>query len=304
MLDSYHPTPFLVPPSMTRPTVGKTATVVTTGVELRELLEGPRKQGDSIGFVPTMGALHEGHLSLMRRAVGECRHTVASIFVNPTQFAPGEDFERYPRPFADDLALLESAGVETVFHPAAEELYPPGFSTYVQPPVVARRWEGEYRPTHFQGVATVVLKLFQLVQPHCAFFGQKDYQQSLVVRQMVRDFHLPVDVVVCPTVRDEDGLALSSRNRNLAPSQREIALSLYRCLAWVRGQIQQGRTDGSQLMVQMRDRLMAGGLTSVDYAALCDPATLEPLETVRTPAIAILAGRVGATRLIDNLRIE
>lgn len=276
-----------------------------TGISpLREALAACRAAGESIGFVPTMGALHEGHLSLVRASFQRCHRTVVSIFVNPTQFGPGEDFQKYPRTLDEDLGVLEPLGVDFVFVPSVEEIYPAADATAVLPSAVSRPLEGEFRPHHFQGVATVVLKLFQIVQPHIAFFGQKDYQQSLVVRQMVRDLNVPLEVVVCPTLRGHDGLALSSRNRYLNPAERAAALSLFRSLKNVRTAIRNGVNDAQQLTRQMEQDLIAGGVTSIDYAALCDPETLQRVPSVELPIMALIACRVGATRLIDNLRIE
>ena len=277
---------------------------ITRCSELRDALADCRAAQQTIGFVPTMGALHDGHLSLVRHSKATCARTVVSIFVNPTQFAAGEDFEKYPRTIEEDLGQLERLGVEFVFTPTVSELYPSGFSTYVQPSHVSRVLEGEYRPTHFQGVATVVLKLFELVQPAVAFFGQKDYQQALVIRHMVRDLNIPVEVAVCPTLRDDDGLALSSRNRYLNPDQRATALSLHRCLQHVRASVLDGKTDGQALMDEMNQMLLAAGVSSIDYAVVCDPENLEIAIAVRRPVVALIACRVGPTRLIDNVLIE
>lgn len=277
---------------------------VTRIDELRESLAACEAAGESIGFVPTMGALHEGHLSLVRASFNRCRRTVVSIFVNPTQFGEGEDFQKYPRVLDADLMLLEPLGVDFVFVPAVEEIYPESCSTAVLPPKVSQGLEGQFRPNHFQGVATVVLKLFEIVRPRVAFFGQKDYQQSLVVRHMVRDFHLPIEIVVCPTLRDQDGLAMSSRNRYLSSRERSIALSLFRSLKNVRTAIHNGATDGAELSRQMHRDLTQGGISSIDYAIVCDPHTLEPIQKVQGPVVALVACRVGTTRLIDNLWIE
>lgn len=251
-----------------------------------------------------MGALHEGHLSLVRRSKETCQRTVVSIFVNPTQFGPGEDFQRYPRDIDQDLAALEPFDVDCVFAPETSELYPPEFSSYVLPPAVSRPLEGEIRPGHFQGVATIVLKLLNLVRPNRAFFGQKDFQQSLVVRHMVRDLDVPVDIEICPTVRDVDGLALSSRNRYLTSDQRATALSLYRSLQHARMMVRQGESDGRTIMRAMQQILIDAGVSSVDYAVVCDPETLQLAEQVRRTVVALLACRIGATRLIDNMVLE
>ena len=288
---------------MTQPSLDGTMKVITRCTALRDVLAPSQTARQSIGFVPTMGALHDGHLSLVSQSKQTCQRTVVSIFVNPTQFAAGEDYEKYPRSIDADLALLDPFDVDYVFAPTTSELYPSEFSTYVQPPLVSRVLEGEYRPTHFQGVATIVLKLFQLVQPNVAFFGQKDFQQSLVIRHMVRDLNLPVDVAVCATLREHDGLALSSRNRYLSVSQRQIALSLYRCLQHVRTAVLDGETDGKSLMAEMNQMLIDGGVSSIDYAVLCNPDTLEIANRIAPPVVALIACRVGATRLIDNVLI-
>lgn len=257
-----------------------------------------------VGLVPTMGALHEGHLSLARQAKEHCDLTVVSIFVNPTQFAPGEDLAKYPRTLEKDLAMLEAIGVDLVFHPGSEEMYPAGCSTTVVPPSLATLLEGEFRTTHFAGVCTIVLKLLNAVQPDVAYFGQKDFQQAAVIKTMVADLNVAVEVEVCPIVRDDDGLALSSRNRYLSDEQRAIALSLNRTLQHVADEIGGGETDGHLLMAEMRQRLIDAGVTSVDYAAICDPVTLTVLDEVAKPAVALIACHVGETRLIDNLLIH
>lgn len=277
--------------------------VVTRCSEVRDSLRSFRALAPGIGLVPTMGALHAGHLSLVEQSRRSCRRTVVSIFVNPTQFAAGEDFGKYPRSLEADLALLQPLEVDVVFAPDVAELYPPGFSTLVLPPQVSRTLEGEFRPTHFQGVATIVLKLLQLVQPDIAFFGQKDFQQALVVQHMVRDLNIPVDVFVCPILRDSDGLALSSRNRYLDAGQRRIALSLFRTLQHARTAILDGESDAHALMAEMNQSLIDGGVTSVDYAVVARPDTLEVSPTIIRPVVALIACRVGSTRLIDNLLI-
>lgn len=290
--------------TMNQPSLARMMKQISRCGELRDALGLWRSAQQTIGLVPTMGALHEGHLSLVRQSKALCQRTVVSIFVNPTQFAAGEDFEKYPRVIGEDLQQLEPLGVDLVFTPTVGELYPPDFSTYVQPPQVSRVLEGEYRPTHFQGVATIVLKLFELVQPTIAFFGQKDYQQALVIRRMVRDLHVPVEVFVAATIREPDGLALSSRNRYLNPDQRQIARSLFHALQHVRTAVLDGESDGAHLMAEMNQMLLEGGVSSIDYAVLCDPETLEVLSTVRRPLVALIACRVGSTRLIDNVLIE
>ena len=266
-----------------------------------ELLAGWRNSGESIGLVPTMGALHAGHLALVQRSRAECQRTVASVFVNPTQFAPHEDLSRYPRTLTDDLRALEELSVDVVFVPSARSMYPEGFSTYVQPPAVAQPLEGEFRPGHFQGVATVVLKLFQILPATHAYFGQKDFQQLAVIRHMASDLNVPVQIVGCPTVREADGLAMSSRNRYLQPEQRQAALSLWGALTAVRELLLQGQTEVDQLEQCMLERLREGGIQRIDYARVVDRDTLAALLRVDRPAVALIAAHVGHTRLIDNL---
>lgn len=257
-----------------------------------------------MGLVPTMGALHAGHLSLVRAAQQACDRVAVSIFVNPTQFGPGEDLDRYPRPRAQDLQLLRELGVDLIFAPEADEIYPPGCSTLVQPSRVAQTLEGQFRPGHFQGVATVVLKLFHIMPADQAFFGQKDYQQCLVVRDLVRDLHLPIRLQFCPTVREPDGLALSSRNRYLDAAQRQRALGLWRALQRARQLYQAGQRDGDTIEQLAAQTLAEAGVDRIDYVAVRDPESLEQRRPLKDQAIALLAARVGQTRLIDNSRLD
>jgi pantoate--beta-alanine ligase len=273
--------------------------LVSTAGQLRERVAGARAAGRTIGLVPTMGALHAGHASLVEASRGQCGLTVATIFVNPTQFGPGEDFSRYPRTPEADMALLERHGAELVFVPAADQLYPPGDESRVDVGGVARPLEGEFRPGHFEGVATVVLKLFLLAQPDVAFFGGKDYQQSLVVGRLIRDFGLPIRLRVCPTVRDADGLAQSSRNRYLSADERQRALALPRALKLAGSLVKERQLEPRAIEERMRKELAAAGL-AIDYAVLADPETLAPIARVDQPAVALVAARVGTTRLIDN----
>ncbi len=278
--------------------------VVHSVRQLRGDVADARSAGRTIGLVPTMGALHEGHLSLVKAAREQCDTTIVTIFVNPTQFGPHEDFDRYPRTMERDLQLLSQVGTDIVFAPDRPTIFPEGFSTYVEPPAVAQRWEGECRPGHFRGVTTVVLKLFNLVGADVAFFGQKDFQQARVIQCMVDDLAVPVSVRVCPTVRESDGLALSSRNRYLDDAQRSRALALWNSLLAAKQLVERGERQARSVCDRMRQRLIESGVDRIDYAALVDPVTLQPVERVQQRTVAIVAAVVGPTRLIDNLEIE
>jgi pantoate--beta-alanine ligase len=253
-----------------------------------------------------MGALHEGHLSLVAASRAVCDLTVATIFVNPTQFGPNEDFSRYPRTLDADLAKLSAAGADYAFVPDVAEMYPAGLqpdraTTMVEPGSAAEPLEGQFRPGHFRGVATVVLKLFQAVPADAAFFGQKDYQQQLVVRQMVADLSLPIEIVVCPIVREADGLAMSSRNVYLSADDRQKALSISRALTQAEAMVAGGERIAEKVAAEMLGTLRAGGVEAIDYAAVVDAGTLAAIERIDATAVALIAARVGATRLIDNL---
>lgn len=257
-----------------------------------------------IGFVPTMGALHDGHMTLIRRAVRECEKVVVSVFVNPMQFGPSEDFEQYPRTFEKDLAYCRDAGVSVLFNPANQLLYANGHesSTKVIPPVeLTDRLCGSFRPGHFIGVATVVLKLFSIVQPQQAYFGEKDFQQLAIIKRMVDDLNLPVKIVAVPTVRESDGLALSSRNLNLSSDERKRAPDLYRTLCVVREDALSGRRTLQEALKIARERLSKIPEFSLQYLEACDPATLEPLSEIKTPMVILVAAKLGTVRLIDNL---
>ena len=257
-----------------------------------------------LGLVPTMGALHEGHLSLAHLARAECASVALSIFVNPAQFGPHEDLSRYPRPIERDLQLAEHAGVDLVFNPPVEEVYPPGFTTYVDVGEVSRRWEGEHRPGHFRGVATVVTKLFTIVAPQRAYFGQKDFQQLAVVRRLVADLNLPVEIAGCETVREPGGLALSSRNVYLAEEQRSYATALHAALQTGRRRVAAGETSAPAVREAMERVLLDTPGVTVDYVAVVDPDTLEPLARIepgRTRVHGLIAARLGPVRLIDNM---
>jgi pantoate--beta-alanine ligase len=271
---------------------------------MKQVARLARAEGRSVGFVPTMGALHEGHLSLVRTAIAECQPVIASIFVNPTQFGPSEDFQKYPRTFEADCRKLEDAGVDYLFAPEAAEIYPPGFSTWVNVEGLSDRLEGRTRKGHFRGVSTVVLKLLEIVQPQKAFFGRKDAQQARIIRQMARDLHLDSEIVVCPIVREADGLAMSSRNAYLQPDERRAATILFRALDGARASIERGERDALRLTAAMRDALRTERLAEPDYVELVDTETLEPVTRLRGACLALLAVRIGDVRLIDNLLIE
>ncbi|HEX8229981.1 MAG TPA: pantoate--beta-alanine ligase [Chloroflexia bacterium] len=279
--------------------------VITTIEELRTVRAG-LALGRTLGFVPTMGYLHAGHISLLEMARRECDLVGVSIFVNPTQFGPKEDFSRYPRDTDRDLAMLREAGVSWVFMPGVEQIYPPGFSTYVQVREVTKRLEGEVRPGHFEGVATVVAKLFNLVQPHRAYFGQKDAQQVVVIKKMVSDLNFPLEIRVGETLREADGLAMSSRNVYLNPEERQAALVLYRALTTARQLWDQGESRGTTLREAMSSIIAAEPLARPDYVSVTDPATLEELDDSgeAEEALASLAVRIGSTRLIDNMVLK
>jgi pantoate--beta-alanine ligase len=278
--------------------------VVTTVRQLRETLAPARQSGKRIGVVPTMGALHEGHLSLVRASQAECHMTVVTIFVNPTQFGPKEDFSKYPRTLDKDLAALATCGPALVFAPTVEEMYPAGFSSWVEVGAVSEPLEGACRPGHFRGVATVVMKLFQMVGADVAYFGQKDYQQTLVIRRMVRDLNVPIEIKVCPTVREADGLAMSSRNAYLDPQARRRALVLWKSLDLAQTLVNQGQRDAGAIRAAMEKQILTAEDAQIEYIALADPETLAPVDEIRQRAVALLAVRIGGTRLIDNLILE
>jgi len=257
-----------------------------------------------VGLVPTMGYLHEGHLSLVRRAREECDHVVVSIFVNPTQFGPKEDLSKYPRDLDRDLSLLEPLGVDLVWMPTAEIMYPPGYQTWVEVEGITQPLEGSMRPGHFRGVTTVVAKLFNAVQPDNAYFGQKDAQQATVIRQMTRDLNFPLEIVVCPIVREPDGLAMSSRNVYLDPEQRRAATVLSRSLRAAQEAYEQGERDAEKLRGKMKEVLAGEPLAQVQYVSCADYDTLEELETVTGKALLSMAVFMGKTRLIDNIVLE
>jgi pantoate--beta-alanine ligase len=271
--------------------------------ELREAVCSLRKGGGSIGLVPTMGFLHEGHLSLVRKSVFENRSTVVSIFVNPLQFGPNEDYEAYPRDLEKDCLLLEKEGVEVVFCPKPEDLYHRDHSTYVVEESVSRDLCGASRPGHFRGVCTIVLKLFNLVGPDRAYFGEKDFQQLQVIRRMVRDLNVPVEIRGCPIVREKDGLAMSSRNVYLSASERQSALALSRSLKAAKELYDSGERKAGKIVDRVREELLGDPGLRVEYIELRDTAGLSEVETIEKPAVLALAVRVGKTRLIDNVKL-
>ena len=272
-----------------------------TVITLAELRSARQNLPGSVGLVPTMGYLHEGHLSLVRRARQECDQVVVSIFVNPTQFGPQVDLSRYPRDLERVLRLLEPLGTDLVWLPTAGIMYPPGFQTWVEVETITRPLEGAMRPGHFRGVATVVAKLFNAVQPEKAYFGQKDAQQAAVVRRMARDLDFPVEIVICPIVREPDGLAMSSRNVYLDPEQRKAATVLYRSLSAAKQAYQAGERDAEEIRETMKEVLRKEPLAEVQYVSCADYDTLEELETVSGRALLSLAVLIGKTRLIDNM---
>jgi pantoate--beta-alanine ligase len=271
---------------------------------MKQVARQARAEGRPVGFVPTMGALHAGHMSLVGAAMSECHPVIASIFVNPSQFAPGEDFQKYPRTLEEDRKRLEEAGVDYLFAPEAAEMYPQGFSTWVNVDGLSDRLEGRVRPGHFRGVTTVVLKLLEIAQPQKAFFGRKDAQQARLIQRMARDLHLDCEIIVCPIVREPDGLAMSSRNAYLNAAERRAATVLHRALDGARREIERGERDALRLSAAMREVVRGEPLAQPDYVELVDAETLEPVTRLRRTCLALLAVRFGATRLIDNLLIE
>jgi pantoate--beta-alanine ligase len=272
--------------------------------ETRRALAEVRRGGRRITFVPTMGALHVAHVSLMAAAKRDGGYLVVSIFVNPTQFPPGEDFERYPRDEAGDLKTCQQAGVELVFIPPTEEMYRQGATTTVHVAGLTDTLCGPRRPGHFDGVALVVAKLFNIVQPDVAYFGEKDFQQLQVIRRMVRDLDMAIEIIGCPTVREADGLAVSSRNAYLSQSERQQAASLYRALCDARARIRSGERDPAALSDHVRRIMDAGGPAQIDYISVVDPESMQPVERIEEPVLIALAVKIGPARLIDNLLVD
>ena len=261
------------------------------------------KLAEPVGFVPTMGYLHKGHLALVRQARAENPSVVVSIFVNPTQFGPQDDFDTYPRDPQRDLALLEKEGVDIVFMPSVAEMYPPQFTSWVEVGKVAERLEGASRPGHFRGVTTVVARLFDIIQPDRAYFGQKDAQQLVVIKKMVADLDMNLEIVAVPTVREPDGLAMSSRNTYLNPEERKAAVVLYQALGLAQRLWSQGEKDAQTIRQQMTALIQKEPLADIDYISIADPETLDELNKIKSPALVSLAVKIGNTRLIDNIML-
>lgn len=272
--------------------------------ELHREVADLRRGGKKVGLVPTMGALHQGHLSLARTALEECDVCVTTIFVNPAQFGPSEDLAKYPRTLDADLDALGTLGVQIAFVPEADAVYGPKHATWVEVGSVAEPLEGQCRPGHFRGVATIVLKLFNMVGADIAYFGQKDYQQAQVIRRMVEDLNVPIQLRICPIVREPDGLAMSSRNVYLSPDQRQRAVSLYTSLCRAEEMIASGETRADRIRAAVEEILLEQGKGRIDYVAVADPETLEPVEQITGEALVALAVRIGETRLIDNCLIK
>jgi pantoate--beta-alanine ligase len=271
---------------------------------MKESSKKARSEGKVIGFVPTMGYLHEGHLALVREAKKMSDVVVVSIFVNPTQFAPTEDFEKYPRDATRDAELLSDEQIDFLFMPKIEEMYPENYQTYVKVRDLSEKLEGQTRPNHFEGVTTVVLKLFHIVEPHFAFFGQKDAQQLAIIRRMVKDLNMDAEIVRVPIVREQDGLAMSSRNAYLSPEERKAATVLYRALEHATSRIEEGERKTKALMKEMREIIQTEPLARIDYIAATDPIELKDIKTLRGKCLIALAVYFGNTRLIDNIIVE
>lgn len=278
--------------------------VIHTVEWMKQVSRQARAEGRLTGFVPTMGALHAGHLSLIEAAQRDASPVIASIFVNPKQFGPSEDYKKYPRDVEGDRRKLEEAGVDVLFVPPVEELYPAGFRTSVNVEGLSDRLEGRIRPGHFRGVATVVLKLLEIVAPRFAYFGRKDAQQARIIRQLAADLALDSEIVVCPIVREPDGLALSSRNQYLSPAERNAATVLYRSLSRARRAIEEGERDSMRILTTMRQELTGEPLGSPDYVEIVDADSFEPIMRLTRTCLVLFAVRFGGTRLIDNMLVE
>jgi len=278
--------------------------IVRTVAEMQHRADDWRKAGKTIAFVPTMGYLHEGHLSLMREGRSRCDIVVTSIFVNPTQFGPNEDLDKYPRDFEGDEAKCRSEGVDAIYYPSAKEMYPEGYQTYVTVEEVGKGLCGATRPTHFRGVATVCAKLFNAVKPHVAIFGQKDYQQYQLIRRMVKDLDMDLEIVGMPTFREADGLAMSSRNKYLSPEERKRAPALYHSLKEASRAYIAGEKDPRKLETMVRKELKTAEPCEIDYVEARDAERMTPISKIKRPAVIAIAVKIGATRLIDNIALE
>jgi pantoate--beta-alanine ligase len=275
--------------------------VIKTIKEMKEFSSQTRRAGKTIAFVPTMGYFHDGHLSLMREGRRRGNLLIISLFVNPTQFGPNEDFKNYPRDFERDSKMAEEVGVDVLFAPEASDMYPLNHQTIVRVEKVTQNLCGRSRPIHFQGVTTVVMMLFEIVMPHVAIFGEKDYQQLVTIQQMVRDLHLSVEVVGMPTVREVDGLAMSSRNAYLLPEERKAALSLYRSLQKAKELLRKGERKADRILHEMKGIFQSEPLVRIDYVQICDATTLQDVDRIEGDVVVALAAYLGKTRLIDNL---
>ena len=271
--------------------------------EVREQVKAWKKEGLTVGLVPTMGYLHEGHASLIKKAVEDNDRVVTSIFVNPTQFAPTEDLESYPRDLEKDSRLCESLGVNLIFHPEPEEMYAPDFCTWVDMDVLSKTLCGKSRPIHFRGVCTVVSKLFNIVTPDRAYFGQKDAQQLAIIRRMVRDLNMDIEIIGCPIVREEDGLAKSSRNTYLNEEERKAALVLSQSIFLGQKMVREGETDAAKIKAAMTEKIQSEPLARIDYVEIVDGLSMQPVDTVKSPTLAAIAVYIGKTRLIDNFLV-
>jgi pantoate--beta-alanine ligase len=278
--------------------------VAKTIESVRHLVKNARKAGGKVGFVPTMGALHTGHISLIETAKKKCDFVVVSIFVNPTQFGPGEDFNRYPRPIKADLNICKKAGVDVVFVPSVRQMYPAENFTWVAVEKLTEPLCGRFRPGHFRGVTTVCAKLFNIVAPDVAYFGQKDAQQAIVIKRMVADLNMPLKIVVCPTIREPNGLALSSRNQYLTERQKKDAANIYKSLRTCRNLIDAGTTNTRQIIAEMQKILQRIPSAEIEYISIVDADTLESIDKIAGQVLAAVAVRIGTTRLIDNIVID
>jgi len=273
--------------------------------EMKNYRKRIKNKGKSIGFVPTLGYLHQGHISLIKRARENCDEVVVSIFVNPLQFGPKEDYQRYPRDLSRDAEICQKEGVDVIFAPSLKEMYPKGYSTFIDMQGnLIQVLEGKFRPGHFKGVTTVLIKLFNIVYPDLSFFGEKDYQQALIVKKMVKDLNLDTKIVLSPTVREKDGLALSSRNSYLTPKERKAASVLYRSLVKAKQAIEKGEKDPKRVICLMEDLISKEPLAKIDYIDLVDPLTLERISQIKGDVLVVLAVKIGKVRLIDNISIS